>query len=345
MSELRSLTHGQYDDDGVHNSVQRHVEQNEDPKTNREPTSNLLQESTQQQATSPITPSLSPPSVSADPQVGRDHPTALHCTHHASLQDEGEIGGQTVHLLRMELEKEKEFKANAESEMAAALCEKDAALKREKAALSEKDAALRREEAALREKEAALREKEAALRETEAALKEKAALEEEPKNFSAVMSQLGEEGDTLRKKLRHPDRTAQLEYLTETTEQFCLDMKGSGDADAERCQESNKVAPMMSQTSTALSIFSSPEATQYIENLNKDLDFENEKVLQMDNVIQRYTEEEDAMITSGLGLIAGMEMKGAIAFSTFKTRFSATKFLKGFYNSKEALKTRTATQS
>ena len=41
------------------------------------------------------------------------------------------------------------------------------------------------------------------------------------------------------------------------------------------------------------------------------------------------------MITSGLGLIAGMEMKGAIAFRDFKTRFSTTKFLKGYYNSKE----------
>ena len=187
------------------------------------------------------------------------------------------------------------------------------------------------------------------------------------------------------------------QYLTE----FCLDMKGNGDADAERCRElmsaflgfaeaknralenesseagemqtaiipvhnssgmppssstqnsqfssigrikshrtsitrlkTNKIAPIMSQTSTALSIFSSPEANQYIENSNKDLDFENEKVLQMDNVVQRYTDREDAMITSGLGLIAGMEMKGAIAFRDFKTRFSATKFLKGYFNSK-----------
>ncbi|GMH96198.1 hypothetical protein TrST_g13192 [Triparma strigata] len=86
---------------------------------------------------------------------------------------------------------------------------------------------------------------------------------------------------------------------------------------------------MMSQKSTALSILSSPEAILYRKNYIKDLDFENEKVLQMDNVVQRYTDEEDAMITSGLGLIDGMEMKGAIAFRDFKTRFSATKFLKG----------------
>ena len=95
--------------------------------------------------------------------------------------------------------------------------------------------------------------------------------------------------------------------------------------------KTNKIAPMTSQTSTALSILSSLEANQYTKNYNLDLDFENEKVLQMDNVIQRYTDEEDAMITSGLGLIAGMEMKGAMAFRDFKTRFSATKFLKGYF--------------
>ena len=92
---------------------------------------------------------------------------------------------------------------------------------------------------------------------------------------------------------------------------------------------------MISQKSTALSILTSTEANQYTKNYNLDLDFENEKVLQMDNVVQRYTEEEDAMITAGLGFIAGMEMKGAMAFRDFKTRFSATKFLKGYYNSKE----------
>ena len=99
--------------------------------------------------------------------------------------------------------------------------------------------------------------------------------------------------------------------------------------------KTNKIAPLLSQKSTALSILTSTEANQYTKNYNLDLDFENEKVLQMDNVVQRYTEEEDAMITSGLGLIAGMEMKGAITFRDFKTTFSMTKFLKGFYNAKE----------
>ena len=98
--------------------------------------------------------------------------------------------------------------------------------------------------------------------------------------------------------------------------------------------KNNKISPMMSQTSTALSV-TSPEANQYIENNNKDLDFENDRALQMDNVVQRYTDKEDAMITSGLGLISGMEMKGAIALRDFKTTFSATKLLKGYYNSKE----------
>ncbi|GMH83939.1 hypothetical protein TrST_g13115 [Triparma strigata] len=169
MSELRPLTHGQYGDDDAHSSAQGTVENNEEPKTNREPTSNLLQESTQQLATSPTPPSPSPSSVSAGPQGGRIHPTPLHST----------LGGPTFQELLTELEKEKKLKNDAESELAAAL-------RRETAALREKEAALKREEAALREK---------------------AALEEERKKFSAVMSQLGEEGDTLRKKLRPPGGT------------------------------------------------------------------------------------------------------------------------------------------
>ena len=68
-----------------------------------------------------------------------------------------------------------------------------------------KEAALREKEAALKREESALSEKEAALKREEAALREKAALEEERKKFTAVMSQLGGGGDTLRKKLRPPD--------------------------------------------------------------------------------------------------------------------------------------------
>lgn len=194
MSELRPLTHGQYGDGNAHNSAQGTFEKNEDPKTNHEHTSNLLQESTQQLATSPTLSSPSSLSVSLGPQGAHDNPTPLHSTHHASLQDEGKIGGLTVQELMTELEKQKQLlkkvKDEAESELAAAL-------RREEAALNEKEAALKREEAALSEKEEALKREEAALR-------EKAALEEERKKFSAVMSRLEKEGDTLRKMLHRP---------------------------------------------------------------------------------------------------------------------------------------------
>ncbi|GMH68152.1 hypothetical protein TL16_g04862 [Triparma laevis f. inornata] len=98
---------------------------------------------------------------------------------------------------------------------------------------------------------------------------------------------------------------------------------------------SNKIMPMESQKSTALSVLSSPEAKLYIDNRNTDLNFKNEKVLQMDNIIQHYTDKEDEMISSGIGLLRGMEMKGAIPFKNFKTKFSATSFMQGFYNAKD----------
>ncbi|GMH82827.1 hypothetical protein TrVE_jg2134, partial [Triparma verrucosa] len=139
MSESRPLTHGQYVDADAHSSAQGTVES----KTNREPTSNLLQERAQQQATSPTLPSPSPPSVSTGPQGAHDHPTPLDSLG-ATLRDEGEIGGRTVHLLRMELEKEKKLKDEAESELAAERLLKEATQRRE-------EAAQRREEAALKE--------------------------------------------------------------------------------------------------------------------------------------------------------------------------------------------------
>lgn len=71
---------------------------------------------------------------------------------------------------------------------------------------------------------------------------------------------------------------------------------------------------MESQTSTALSILSSPEANDYVEKRYKDLDFGNEKVLLMNNVVQRYTAEEDEMIVSALRLVSAMKTKGAIPF-------------------------------
>lgn len=81
--------------------------------------------------------------------------------------------------------------------------------------------------------------------------------------------------------------------------------------------KSSKIAPMTNSKSTALYVLSSPEANLYYENCNADLKFESEKVKQMDNIAQFYTDEEDPMITSGLGLIAGIEMKGAIPFRNF----------------------------
>ena len=54
----------------------------------------------------------------------------------------------------------------------------------------------------------------------------------------------------------------------------------------------------------------------------------------MDNVQQIYSDKEDDIITSGLGLLSGMDMEGAITFKNFKTTFSTTKFLMGFFNSK-----------
>lgn len=97
----------------------------------------------------------------------------------------------------------------------------------------------------------------------------------------------------------------------------------------------NKVVPMLSPTLTALAVFSLPEANLFIENLNKDIEFENEKVIQMDNVAQTYSEAEDGMISTASGLMQDMKLKGAISFTDFKTTFSSTKFQRGFYNTKE----------
>ena len=55
----------------------------------------------------------------------------------------------------------------------------------------------------------------------------------------------------------------------------------------------------------------------------------------MDNVLQTYTDGEDAMFTAAHGLLTGMNMQGAIPFKDFPITFSTTKFLKGFYNVKE----------
>lgn len=79
----------------------------------------------------------------------------------------------------------------------------------------------------------------------------------------------------------------------------------------------------------SVSVLATPEVNLYYENYNKDLEFENEKVHQMDNIQQRDSNEEDDMITSALGLLGGMEMKGAIPFKDFETIFSDMKFMNG----------------
>ncbi|GMH74586.1 hypothetical protein TrLO_g4233 [Triparma laevis f. longispina] len=68
--------------------------------------------------------------------------------------------------------------------------------------------------------------------------------------------------------------------------------------------KSKRIMPMPSSKTTALSILSSPKANLYFLNRNMDLDFETYEVLQIDNIVQHYTDEEDATITSGLGLLA-----------------------------------------
>ncbi|GMH81378.1 hypothetical protein TL16_g08911 [Triparma laevis f. inornata] len=94
-----------------------------------------------------------------------------------------------------------------------------------------------------------------------------------------------------------------------------------------------RIIPYLDETSTALSVLNSPEAASYITNHNKDLDIENETILHMDNVVQKYSLAEDEMITNALGLLSGMKMEGAIPFKDFKTTLSTTRYLKGFYNS------------
>jgi len=197
------LPHSQYLDDDAHNSAQGTVE----PKTNREPTSNLLQERMQQQANPPTLPSPSPPSVSAGFRGGHDHLTSLHFNHGATLRDQGEIGDRTVqeasysplpspsspvatagpqhsqhargrqdhpttlHRPNADLRDEEKFGGLADvDELRMELQKQKKLLKKVKdEAESELAAAQRREEAALREKEAALREKEDAQRREEAA--------------------------------------------------------------------------------------------------------------------------------------------------------------------------------
>ena len=88
-----------------------------------------------------------------------------------------------------------------------------------------------------------------------------------------------------------------------------------------------KIVPTCDEKSTALSILSSPDAKCYIDGFNEDLAFENEKVLLMEKVAQHYAPVEDDMVTSALGLVSGMKMKGAIPFkSEFGVSLGAASF-------------------
>lgn len=64
------------------------------------------------------------------------------------------------------------------------------------------------------------------------------------------------------------------------------------------------------EKSSALAVLSAPEASKFVEDYNKDVAFENKKAFQMDKVLQRYTADEDGMITDALGLISGLQMLG-----------------------------------
>ena len=96
----------------------------------------------------------------------------------------------------------------------------------------------------------------------------------------------------------------------------------------------HRIVPVERQSLMAPSILSSPEAIMYTKNHNKDLEIESEMVRQMNNELQIYTDEEDEMINSAIGLNSGLKMKGAIPFQDFKSTFSTTKFVGGFYNFK-----------
>ncbi|GMH67701.1 hypothetical protein TrLO_g1960 [Triparma laevis f. longispina] len=55
----------------------------------------------------------------------------------------------------------------------------------------------------------------------------------------------------------------------------------------------------------------------------------------MNKIVQHYSHAEDAMISSAQGLIDGLNFKGATPFRDFRTTFSAHRYLKGFFNSRE----------
>ncbi|GMH64861.1 hypothetical protein TL16_g04058 [Triparma laevis f. inornata] len=104
----------------------------------------------------------------------------------------------------------------------------------------------------------------------------------------------------------------------------------------------NKIVPLHSKSfidhtasSTTAGALGTPEATVFVKNLNVDAEIESATALQMDAVPQTYTEAEDEMIVTAAALNTTLKMKGAIPYKEYKTTFSTTKHLRGFYNDKE----------
>ncbi|GMH69698.1 hypothetical protein TrLO_g11255 [Triparma laevis f. longispina] len=128
--------------------------------------------------------------------------------------------------------------------------------------------------------------------------------------------------------------SATLSIFNDTKTNDALSIKALGSS-----KDISSIGKLLSKRSTISQMRSMKivpmQANAFTKDYNADVYLENEKVLQMSDVIQKYTDEEDAMIDAAKGLIRGMEMEGAaIPFKEFKTTFSTSKFLNGFYNSK-----------
>ena len=97
----------------------------------------------------------------------------------------------------------------------------------------------------------------------------------------------------------------------------------------------NKIVPHIVPKSAEVKFLESPESMMYVTRFNADVIYENKIVLQIDNVVQLYTEDEDEIVASAIGLLAGLNMKGAIPYRNFKTTFSSCSHLKGYLNTSE----------
>ena len=100
-------------------------------------------------------------------------------------------------------------------------------------------------------------------------------------------------------------------------------------------ERSNKIVPHVVPKSAEVKFLESPESMMYVKRFNADVTYENKIVLQIDNVVQLYTEDEDEIVASAIRLLAGLNMKGAIPYRNFKTTFSSCSHLKGYLNTSE----------